>query len=454
MTGSLLVRGGQLVDELSVRRADLLVENGRVEAILPAEHDRGAAADQVIDATNLHVLPGLVDAHVHFNEPGRTEWEGFVSGTTAAAAGGITTVCDMPLNSHPPTLDARALGIKRAAVAEHAVVDYAFWGGVVPESLEHLAELQRGSVVGVKAFLCDSGLADFPPLDEFGLLEVMQRCAELRPPLLLALHAEDATETHRLGEAARASHRSSALDWATSRPPTTELRAVEAALEVGRETGARLHFVHISTGAAATLIATARNNGQDVSVETCPHYLLLDETDLERLGAFAKCAPPLRARSEVDQLWQSVLDGTIDWIASDHSPCPPDMKQTGDIWSAWGGLAGVQTLLPALLDEGVHARDLSLPKLVSLTAGTPARRMGLYPKKGVLDPGSDADFVLVDVDSEWTLQASDLRTRWPINPFVGRTFRGRVMATFVRGTQVWAHGKLCVEPGFGRPARA
>jgi allantoinase len=447
-----LVKGGQLVDELSIRHADLLIEDERVRAVLPPDHS--PSADQTIDASGLHILPGLVDAHVHFNEPGRTDWEGFLSGTTAAAAGGITTVCDMPLNSHPPTLDARALSLKRSAIAQHAVVDYAVWGGIVPESLEHAAELQQGGVVGVKAFLCDSGLAEFGHLDEFGLLEAMQRCAELRPSLLLALHAEDAAETLRLGAAARAAGRRRPLDWARSRPPETELSAVRAALDAGRETGARLHFVHISTAAAARAIGAARADGQDVSVETCPHYLLLDEIDLERLGAFGKCAPPLRARDEVDQLWESVLDGTIDWIASDHSPCPPDMKQADDIWSAWGGLGGIQTLLPALLDAGVHTRELSLPKLVSLTAGTPSRRLGLYPKKGVLEPGSDADLVLVDLGREWTLAQSDLRTRWPINPFLGRSFRGQVVATFVRGTRVWSGGELCVQAGFGRPARA
>ena len=448
---TLLVKGGQLVDELSVRRADLLIEDGRVAAILPPEHDR--PADRVVDASGLHVLPGVVDAHVHFNEPGRTEWEGFLTGTTAAAAGGVTTVCDMPLNCHPPTLDSRSLSLKRAAISDHAVIDYALWGGLVPGSLEHLAELQQGGVVGVKAFLCDSGLADFPHLDEFGLVEAMQRCAALEPPLLLALHAEDAAQTQRLGQAARASGRRSALDWAASRPPQTEVDAVDAALTAAAETGARLHFVHISTAAAARLIAAARAEGQDVSVETCPHYLLLDDADLARLGSFGKCAPPLRARSEVDQLWEALVDGTIDWVASDHSPCPPDMKQTDDIWSAWGGLAGVQTLLPALLSEAFLARGMSLPKLVSLTSGTPSRRLGLYPKKGVLDPGSDADLVLIDLDRAWTLQASDLRTRWPIHPLLGRTFRGQVVATFVRGTEVWADGRLCVEPGFGQPAR-
>jgi allantoinase len=444
-----VVRGGMLVDELSVRRADLVIEDERVQAVrAPGEPRPG---ETVLDASGLHVLPGLVDAHVHFNEPGRTDWEGFRSGTTAAAAGGITTVCDMPLNSAPPTVDGAALDVKRHAVAPHAVVDYAFWGGAVPGSLEHLSELARGGVVGVKAFLCDSGLAEFPPLDTEGLRDAMRRCAERR--LLLALHAEDAAETHRLGEQARGAGRRSARDWARSRPPSTEINAVETALAAVRDTGARVHFVHISTAAAARRIAEARRAGEDVSVETCPHYLLLDTDDLERLGSFGKCAPPLRDRSEVEQLWDAVLDGAIDWIASDHSPCPPTMKETEDIWSAWGGLAGVQTLLPALLSEGVHARGLSLSRLVTLTSGVPSRRLGLYPRKGVLDPGSDADFVLVDVDREWTLQSADLRTRWPVNPFVGRTFRGRVVATFVRGQEVWRDGDLRVDPGFGQAVR-
>ena len=449
---SLRIHGGLLVDELSVREADVLIHDRRVAAILPP--DEPHSADAVIDASGLHVLPGLVDAHVHFNEPGRTEWEGFMTGTTAAAAGGITTVCDMPLNSHPPTLDSRALALKRGAVAEHAIVDYAFWGGLVPESLEHLAELQNHGVIGVKSFLCDSGLPEFGQLDEFTLVEAMQRCADSNPCLLLALHAEDAAETHRLGNVARTASRRGAMDWAASRPPSTELDAVRSALEAARDTNARIHFVHVSTSAAARLIGEVRSEGCDVTVETCPHYLLLDESDLERLGAFGKCAPPLRSRAQVEALWEVVLDGTIDWIASDHSPCPPSMKQTDDIWSAWGGLHGVQTLLPALLTEGVHRRGMSLSRLTTLTAAAPARRVGLYPRKGVLDPGSDADLTLVDLDRRWTLEAKDLHTRWQVSPFVGREFRGRVVATFVRGTAVWRDGAVCVEPGFGQPAYA
>lgn len=444
---SLLISGGQLVDELSVRRADLLVQDGRVQAILPPDH--GQTADDVLDATGLHVLPGVVDAHVHFNEPGRTDWEGFVTGTTAAAAGGVTTVCDMPLNCHPPTLDARALVLKRSAIIDHALIDYAFWGGVVPGSVAHLEELQQEGVVGVKAFLCDSGLAEYPHLDEFSQLEAMQACADLG--LLLALHAEDASETSLLGQLARSEGKQTALDWAHSRPPSTELDAVRRALDMAAETGARLHFVHISTGAAARLIAAARAAGQDVSVETCPHYLCLDEIDLQQLGTFGKCAPPLRSREEVEDLWQALLDGAIDWIASDHSPCPPSMKETEDIWAAWGGLGGVQTSLPALLTEAVHTRGLSLPRLVSLTAGDPAKRLGLYPRKGVLEPGSDADMVLIDLQKTWTLDQQDLRTRWPINPFVGRVFRGQVHRTLVRGTVVWQAGAPGVAPGFGQP---
>jgi allantoinase len=435
-----------VVTEAASRPTDLLIEDGRIKEILPPDHHH--AADQLLDARGLHVLPGVVDAHVHFNEPGRTDWEGFISGTTAAAAGGVTTVCDMPLNCHPPTLDARALAIKRGAILDHALIDYALWGGLVPRSLEHAAELQQHGVVGVKAFLCDSGLAEYPHLDEFALLDAMSTCAELG--LLLAVHAEDAATTQRLGQQARGEGRRAARDWATSRPVSTEVEAVRVALEAAKDAAARVHFVHISTREAAALIGEARAGGLDVSVETCPHYLLLDEADLERLGSFGKCAPPLRPRKQVDDLWLALLDGAFDFIASDHSPCPPDMKETDDIWSAWGGLSGVQTLLPALLTEGVHTRGLSLPQLVKLTSSNPSRRMGLYPRKGALDLGSDADLVLVDLEREWVLTASDLSTRWPVSPFIGRRFKGAVTTTLVRGTVVWHDGAAQVAPGFGQ----
>jgi allantoinase len=446
---SALIANGHVVDERAVRRADLLLRDGQIEAIL--DPGRSPHAEHVVDASGLHVLPGLVDTHVHFNEPGRTEWEGFVSGSTAAAAGGVTTVCDMPLNCHPPTLDGRALALKHAALEGKSRVDFALWGGIVPGSASHLSELRAGGVVGVKAFLCDSGLETFPHLNEFDLLDAVQACADAG--VLLALHAEDPDHTRRLSQAAKANRQNAPLDWARSRPPATEVEAVRRALDLGRATGARLHFVHISTAAAVRLIATARANGQDVSVETCPHYLLLDETDFERLGSLGKCAPPLRSRAEVEALWPTVLDGAVDWIASDHSPCPPSLKTPDDIWSAWGGLGGVQSSLVALLTEGVHRRNLSLPRVASLTAANPARRLGLWPRKGSLEVGGDADLTLVDLNDSWTLRKADLQTRWPVSPYLGRTFHGRVRMTLVRGTVVWQDGGPRVAPGFGRLVR-
>jgi allantoinase len=446
---SLLIGNGHLVDERSVRRADVLIEDGRIRAILPPGH--AEPADQLLDASGLYVLPGMVDSHVHFNEPGRSDWEGFVTGSTAAAAGGVTTVCDMPLNCHPPTLDGRALALKQAALERQSRVDYALWGGIVPGSSGRLAELRRGGAVGVKAFLCGSGLESFPHLDEFELVDAMQACADAG--VLMALHAEDPQQTLRLAAAARASGQRAARDWARSRPPATEVDAVRRALDAGRETGARLHFVHISTAAAVHLIATARARGQDVTVETCPHYLLLDEVDLERLGTFGKCAPPLRPRAEVEALWRALLDGEVDWVASDHSPCPPTMKDTDDIWSAWCGLAGVQSSFVGLITEGVHQRGLPLPRLVALTAATPARRLGLWPRKGNLDAGADADLTLVDLEHEWTLREVDLQTRWPISPYLGRAFRCQVRMTLVRGTIVWQDGAPAAAPGYGQLVR-
>jgi allantoinase len=293
--------------------------------------------------------------------------------------------------------------------------------------------------VGVKAFLCDSGLADYPPLDDFALLETMQRCADLG--VLLALHAEDPAER-------RAVSGGEPIDWARSRPPEMEIAAVRRALDMTRETGARLHFVHISTGTAARLITEARDAGQDVSCETCPHYLALTERDLQDLGSIAKCAPPLRSSETQHELWQAVCDGGVDLIASDHSPCPPDMKARSDIWSAWGGIAGVQTLLPVLLAQG----RLPLEHVVRLTSAAPAQRFGLHPRKGALVPGSDADLVLVDVERSFTLRSEDLLTRWRMSPFIGKTLQGSVVATMVRGTLVYRNGSLVGAPGHGRAA--
>jgi allantoinase len=407
-------------------------------------------AEQRIDASGKLVLPGLVDAHVHFNEPGRTHWEGYATGSAAAAAGGITTFLDMPLNNDPPTLDGASLAVKAAAVADKSVVDYGLWGGIVPGNLDRLGELKAGGVVAAKAFMCHSGLDGYPGLDDAALYGALRHGAEL--DLIVGLHAESDGLTTSLGAAAQAAGQRDPRAWATSRPPFTEVEPVRRALYLAGETGASVHFVHVSTPAAVREVAAARAQGVRATLETCPHYLALDEDDLARLGPYGKCAPPLRPRPLVEELWREVLAGRVDLIASDHSPCPPADKDRGqdDIWLAWGGLHGVQTLLPVLLDEGVYRRGMPLTQLVRLTSAAPARRYGLYPRKGALLPGSDADFVLVNPDAEWTLDAGMLKTRWPVSPFIGRRFHGRIDATFLRGLAVCRAGNLVVTPGFGR----
>jgi allantoinase len=451
----LLIAGGRVVTEHEVLAADIAIADGRVVGIL----ERGAAgssgpigieAERRIDASGRLVLPGLVDAHVHFNEPGRTHWEGYATGSAAAAAGGITTFLDMPLNNDPPTLDGASLDVKIAAVADKSVVDYGLWGGIVPGNLDRLAELRAGGVVAAKAFMCHSGLDGYPGVDDAALYGALVRGAALG--LIVGLHAESDGLTTALGQAAQAAGQRAARDWAVSRPPFTEVEPVRRALYLAGQTGASIHVVHVSTPAAVREVAAARAGGVSATLETCPHYLALDEDDLARLGPYGKCAPPLRPRALVEELWQAVLAGQVDLIASDHSPCPPADKERGqdDIWRAWGGLHGVQTLLPVLLTEGVHARSMPLPLLVRLTSAAPARRYGLYPRKGALLVGSDADVAIVDPNAAWTLDASKLKTRWPISPFLGRQFRGRVETTIVRGSVVHQDGEIVAQPGFGR----
>jgi len=449
----LLVHGGTLVTARDTFPADLAIRDGRVAAILAPSARPTVRAKETLDASGLHILPGIVDCHVHFNEPGRTHWEGYASGTAAAAAGGTTSVLDMPLNCDPPTLTAAALASKRQAVADQALVDYAHWGGLVPGNLDELEGLHAAGVVGFKAFLCDSGLPEYPAADDATLLDGMRRIAKLGS--VLAVHAESASLTAALGEQLRAAGRRDPRAWAESRPPFAEEEAVGRTLLLARETGARVHFVHVSTAGAVRLVAAARDQGVRASLETCPHYLALDEDDLARLGPIAKCAPPLRSREQVEALWRTVLAGDVDCIASDHSPCSPEDKQRGadDIWAAWGGICGVQTLLPILLTEGTQRRGLSLSRVAQLSAANPARRFGLYPRKGTIQVGSDADLTLLDLDREWTLAKSDLRTRWPISPFLGRTFRGQVIATLVRGAVVYQQGKIVGESGHGQLLR-
>ena len=421
----LVIRGGTVVlPGVMAARADIAVEDGAISAVA---EEIGEAADEVIDAGGLYVLPGAIDAHVHFNEPGRTHWEGWATGTAALAAGGATACVEMPLNAHPPTVDGAAFDAKVAAAERSAIVDFALWGGLVPGDLDRLDELAGRGVVGFKAFMCDSGIEDFPAVDDDVLGAGMERAAALGLPV--AVHAE---RPARLRVPAGGGWRS----WVASRPPAAELEAIERALELAEATGCSLHVVHVSTGAGVAAVAAARARGVDATCETCPHYLVLSEEDMERLGTLAKCAPPLRPRAESDALWEHLGAGRIALVGSDHSPCPPEMK-TGGFDTAWGGIAGAQTTLTLLLGEGVR-RGLPLAGLADLVTGAPARRFGLS-RKGRLEPGADADLALVELPADHEL--AELHDRHRANPFAGRRLHARVVRTLLRGRTVYGDGR-------------
>ena len=427
----LAIRGGTVVlPGVFPIQADIAVEDGRIAAVAP---ELEGTAREEVDARGLHVLPGAIDAHVHFNEPGRADWEGWASGTAALAAGGTTACVEMPLNAHPPTVDGAAFDAKVEAAQRSAVVDFALWGGLVPGDLDRLDELAERGVAGFKAFMCDTGIDDFAAADDDTLGAGMARAAALGLPV--AVHAEHpARLTAPNGPGWR--------EWAASRPPEAELEAIDRALALARETGCSLHVVHVSTGAGVARVAEARARGVDATCETCPHYLTLAEEDMERLGTAAKCAPPLRPAAERDALWEHLAAGRVAFVASDHSPCPPAMK-AGGFDAAWGGIAGAQSTLALLLDEGHHRRGLPLAPLAPLVTEAPAKRLGLPSPR--LEPGADASLALVDLRAEHALRAEDLHDRHRANPFTGRPSRARVVRTLLRGRTVFADGRVTPE---------
>ncbi|HKP52747.1 MAG TPA: allantoinase [Chloroflexia bacterium] len=437
----LIIRNGTLVTAGGTNPADLAIAEGHIVEVGP---ELEGTSREEIDAAGLHIFPGVIDAHVHCNEPGRTEWEGFSTGTAALAAGGATLFFDMPLNSHPPTLDAASFDLKLAAAQASSLVDFGLWGGLVPGNLDHLDELAEQGVVGFKAFMSNSGIDDFPACDDLTLYEGMARAARLGR--IVAVHAESDPLTTSLAKRAISQGRTSVRDYLQSRPVIAELEAIGRAILYAQETGCSLHIVHVSSGRGVEMVAEARLRGIDVSCETCPHYLSLTDEDVERLGGIAKCAPPIRSQEEQDALWRSLADGTLPMVASDHSPAPPEMKEGDNFFTVWGGISGCQSLLQLLLTDGHSARDLPLIDVARVTSSYVAKRFGLLPQKGILEVGVDADVTLVDLETSTVLRQEDLFYRHKQSPYIGKPMNGRVVRTMVRGTTVFRDGTIVSGP--------
>ncbi|MEY2573647.1 MAG: allantoinase [Verrucomicrobiota bacterium] len=423
-----------------LREQDIGITDEKIVALAP---NLSGTANTEIDATGLAIFPGVIDAHVHFNEPGRTDWEGFASGSRAAAAGGTTTVFEMPLNAHPPTTNREAFEMKCAAAEASSFVDFGLWGGLVPGNLDQLEALRDCGVVGLKAFMCNSGIGDFQNVDLATLRAGMERASRL--DMLVAVHAESEEMTAALTGAARAAGKTDVRDYLDSRPVAAELEAIRAAIDIAAETGCRLHIVHVSSGSGVALVAEARTRGIDVTCETCPHYLVLMDEDMERLGAVAKCAPPLRSGDEQRRLREQLPDITT--IGSDHSPSPPELKERENFFDVWGGISGCQHLLRLLIDADIPAAEIQ-----RLTTGDVAERFRV-PTKGAIAVGKDADFSLVDVNEAEVLTMESLHYRHKQSPYVGRTVRARVRNTFLRGHMIFDNGEFCAAP-IGRFVRA
>jgi allantoinase len=424
------LRSSRVVTAGGVRAAVVVVRGGRIEAVGP-EAPKGL---KVREAGALAILPGVVDAHVHVNEPGRTEWEGFATATRAAAAGGVTTIVDMPLNSIPVTTTVQALDIKRSAARGRVLVDCAFWGGVVPGNAADLPALIAAGARGAKAFLVHSGIAEFEASDRATLRTAMLALKAAGAPLLA--HAE-------LIGACCASP-SVSPDYApylASRPRAWENDAIRMLVELCRETGCKTHVVHLSSSDAIEIVAAARAEGLPVSAETCPHYLTFAAESIPALSPAFKCAPPIRERENRERLWRGLRDGVIDMVVSDHSPSPPDLKtrEGGDFMKAWGGISSLQFSLSAVW-TGASARGFELSDVSRWMSERSAGLAGLSARKGSIAPGQDADLILFDPEGTFTVAPETVLHRHPMTPYLGMELQGVVRTTYLRGHKVYDRG--------------
>jgi allantoinase len=425
MSETLVIRSTRVALPDGIREAAVFVRDNTIEAIADYGALPGATAE--VDLGECALLPGLVDTHVHVNEPGRTEWEGFASATRAAAAGGVTTICDMPLNSVPVTTSVEALRAKLAAAAGQCAVDVAFWGGAVPGNAGELEPLLAAGVVGFKCFLTDSGIPEFPPLSGAELRTAMKTLADSGAPVIV--HAEDPGEV-------RSPAGPDYDAFVASRPTVAERRAIETVVRAAAGTGARAHIAHLAAGDCAALVGAAKAAGIALSAETCPHYLFFAAEEVPAGHTEFKCCPPIRYAANREALLRALAAGVIDCVASDHSPCPPVLKdlESGDFRAAWGGIASLQIALPAVWTVA-RRRGHSLADVARWMSSFPASLAGL-PAKGRIAVGCDADLVAFDPEASFVVRGSELLHRHPVTPYEGRTLTGQVERVWLGGAEV------------------
>jgi allantoinase len=429
-----IIRGRRVVCPDGERSASIQVDNGRIVSVGSFDDVPAGSGAEVVDAGDLLVSPGIVDSHIHVNEPGRAEWEGFDTATRAAAAGGVTTVVEMPLNSIPATTTLSALRAKHDAARGRCHVDVAFWGGVVPGNEAELEPLVDAGVRGFKCFLVPSGVDEFEHVDALTLRRAMPILSRRRVPLLV--HAE-------LPHYLRPHHGNPASyrDYALTRPAAAEVAAIEMMAALARETGAHVHIVHVSSSDGVRAIAEAQASGVQMTGETCPHYLTIVDADIPDGATEFKCAPPIRSAADREGLWRGLKSGTLALVATDHSPAPPSMKCPGDFLRAWGGIASLELSL-AVVWTDARERGLTPSDLARWMSAAPASLAGLAGRKGAIVRGADADLVLWDPEGQFTVEPSRMEQRHKLTPYAGRQLRGLVHETFVRGQRVWSKSRL------------